>query len=235
MRKFIIVVFILSGLVPLLSLVQHQPSSLLIYSVFVLAWLFRRRLAALADRLPGPAALHLVFFFVLAGELAEAFAWMDNYSKAAPTPGLLHPQLMANAVLAVGLYVGWAVAWLIVLRWYRFSLTEAFLITGFQAIFLEGLGQVFLRMVAVFPSNPLLALLMGLYVFAVHASVVGLALIPVIHRLDDPAKSRNWSRFPVVVVLAVALAILGCDLMARLTVLFGGLPPKRSIVEHPFW
>ena len=160
---------------------------------------------------------------------------MGNYTKAAPTPGLLHPQLIANAIVAVGLYGGWALAWLIVFRWYRFSLTEAFLITGFQAIFLEGLGQVFIRMVAVFPSKPLLALLMGLWVFAVHASVVGLAMIPVIHRFDDPAKSRHWSRFPVAVVLMVALAILGCYLMAHLTSLFGGLPPKRSIVEHPFW
>jgi hypothetical protein len=235
MHKFIIAIFILSGLVPLLSLAQHQPDSLLIYSVFVLACLFRRSLAALGDRLPGPAALHLVFFFVLAGELAEAFAWMGNYTKAAPTPGLLHPQLIANAILAVGLYVGWALAWLIVLRWYRFSLTEAYLITGFQAIFLEGFGAVLIRMMAVFRSNPLLALLMGLWVFAVHASVVGLALIPVIHRLDNPAKSRHWSRFPMVVVLVITLVILGCDLMGRVTLLFGGLPPKRSIIEHPFW
>ncbi len=130
-------VLILSGLVPLLELIRRQPDSLLIYSVFVLVVLCRRRLATLVDRLPGSAALHLIVFFIAAGELAELFAWMGNYTKAAPEPGLLHPQLLANAILAVGLYIGWAVAWLIVLRWYRFSLTEAFLVTAFQGVFLE--------------------------------------------------------------------------------------------------
>jgi len=61
MRKLIIAIFIISGLVPMLSLLNRQPDSLLIYSFFVLACLFRGRLAALADRLPGPTALHLVY------------------------------------------------------------------------------------------------------------------------------------------------------------------------------
>jgi len=228
-------VLILSGLLPLLELVRGQPDSLLIYSVFVLVVLCRRPLTTLADRLPGPAALLLIVFFIAAGELAEVCAWMGNYTKAAPEPGLLHPQLLANAILAVGLYIGWAVAWLIVLRWYRFSLTEAFLVTAFQGVFLEGFGRVILGMIAVFATNPALALLMGLYVALVHGSTIGIALAPILHRFDDPKKSRHWSRFPLVIVLVVILVVVGCELMARLTLPFGGLPSKRSIVEHPFW
>ena len=227
--------FILSGLVPLLSIVQRKPDSLLIYSVFVAVCLLRRKLAALADRLPGPKALHLIGLFIVAGELAEAFAWMGNYTKQSPHPGLLHPQLFANAILAVGLYIGWGLAWLITLRWYRFTLAEAFLLTAFQGVFLEGWGKVFMGMIAVLPTNPLLALMMGVYVAAVHGSVVGIVMAPVVHRFDDPFRSRHWTRFPVVIALVVVLVIVGCDVASRLTVPFGGLPPKRSIVEHPFW
>jgi hypothetical protein len=174
--KWSTAVLLLSGIIPLLSLLRHQPESLLIYSVFVVACLLRRQLIRLADLLPGPPTSHLVFFFIVAGDLAETFAWMDNYAKAVAEPALLHPQLIADLILGVGLYTGWALAWLIVLRWYRFSLIEAFMVTGFQAIFFEQLGAVFLRMVSVLATNPLFSLVIGLYVFAVHASVVGLAM-----------------------------------------------------------
>jgi len=227
--------FIVTGLVPLLSIVQRKPDALLIYSVFVAVCLMRRQLTALADRLPGPTVLHLIVFFVAAGELAEAFAWIGNYTKQSPHPGLLHPQFFANAILAVGLYSGWAVAWLIVFRWFRFTLAEAFLVTAFQGVFLEGFGKVVIRMIAVLPSNPLLAIMMGVYVAAVHGSVVGIALAPIVHRYDDSGKSRHWMRYPLVIVLVVVLVIVGCQLMALLTLPFGGLPPKRSIVEHPLW
>ena len=76
---------------------------------------------------------------------------------------------------------------------------------------------------------------MALYVFTVHASVVGLAMVPVLHRFDDPRKSRHWSRFVLVIVLMVSLAMLCTGLVGALTELCGGLPPKRSIIEHPFW
>jgi hypothetical protein len=197
-----------SGLIPLLSLLRHQPDALLIYSVFVVACLFRRQLAGLADHLPGPPAIYLILFFIVSGDLAETFAWMDNYSKATAEPPLLHPQLIPDLILGIGLYTGWALAWLIVFRWYCFSLSEAFLVTGFQAIFFEQLGGVFLRMIAVLITNPLLSLLMALYVFAVHASVVGLAMVPLIHRFDDLNKSRHWSGFVLVIVLVVGLTML---------------------------
>ena len=182
-----------SGLIPMLSLLRHEPDSLLIYSVFVVACLFRRQLAGLANHLPGPPAVYLILFFIVSGELAETFAWMGNYSKAIDNPALLHPQLIPDLILGIGLYTGWALAWLIVFRWYRFSLAEAFVITGLQAILFEQLGGVLLRMVAVLLTNPLLSLLMALYVFAVHASVVGLAMVPVIHRLVDPNRVQSAS------------------------------------------
>ena len=63
-----------------------------------------------------------------------------------------------------------------VLRRYRFTVAEVFLVTGIQGIFFEQLGAVFLMMVRSLATNPLLSLVFGLYVCAVHGSAAGLAV-----------------------------------------------------------
>lgn len=227
---------VLTGLVPLLGLSSRPPDvMLLIYTVFVVACLLRRRLAALGERMPGPVSLHLLGSFLLAGALTETLAWANNYLKAAKEPALFHPQLFADLIIGIGFYGGWAAAWWIAFRWFRFKLWETFVITGLQGIFFEQLGAVFLAMVRAWATNPFLSVLFGLYVFTVHGSVVGLAMAPLLQRFDAPEKSRSWLRFPVVIALMVGLAFAGCWLVQAVASLFGGLPPKRSIVEHPFW
>ena len=121
------------------------------------------------------------------------------------------------------------------MHWFRFTLFEAFFVTGIQGIFFEQLGAVFGQMIAVFASNPLLSIFLGVYVFAVHGSVTGLAFTPLVSRFDELQKFRHWARFPVVIALMVCLAFLGTWLIGACTLLFGGLPDKRSIIEHPLW
>lgn len=227
---------VLTALVPLLGLTSRPPDvMLLIYTVFVAGCLFQRRLAALVGRLPGPLALQLLLGFLIAGALTETLAWTNNFLKAAKEPALFHPQLGADLIIGIGFYGGWAAAWWIAFRWFRFKLWETFVITGLQGIFFEQLGAVFLAMVRAWAANPFLSVLLGLYVFAVHGSAAGLAMVPVLQRLDAPARSRSWLRFPVVIALMVGLAFAGCWLVQAVASLFGGLPPKRDIIEHPFW
>lgn len=228
--------FLFSGLIPLLGLLSRPPTTaLLVYTLFVAASFLRPQITRAAERLPGPPAFHLVLFFLLAGCLTETLAWLNNYLAVAREPALFHPQLFADLVLGIGFYGGWAAAWLLVLRRFRFTLAETFLVTGIQGIFFEQLGAVFIMMVAVFLANPLQSVLFGLYVCAVHGSAVGLALLPVLHRLDHPENSRSWRRFPAAIVLMVGLAFVGTALVAGVAALFGGLPPRRSIITHPFW
>lgn len=228
--------FVLSGLVPVLGLIGRPPDTmLLIYTVFVAACLLRRPLAALADRVPGPPAVALLLSFWLAGSLTEVLAWTNNYLKAAPEPALFHPQLGPDLIIGLGFYGGWAAAWGVACRWFRFTLAEAFVVTGLQGIFFEQLGAVFLLIVRVFRDNPVQAVIVGVYVFAVHGSAVGLGLVPVLHRLDRPSTSRHVVRFAVVIVLMVGLAFAGAWLATVAASPLGGLPPKRSITEHPLW
>ncbi|MCC2668633.1 MAG: hypothetical protein K0Q72_1104 [Armatimonadetes bacterium] len=227
---------IFSGLIPLLGLLSKPPgTALLIYTLFVTACLGRARLAALADRLPGSPTVWLCVAFTVSGMLTETFAWLNNYLEAAKKPALFHPQLLFDLIVGLGFYGGWACAWLLVLRRYRFTLAETFLVTGIQGIFFEQLGAVFIMMLAVLPTNPLQSLLFGLYVCAVHGSAVGLAMAPLLHRFEAPDRSGHWARFPLVMALMVGLAFAGTALVGLLAMPFGGLPPKQSIIEPPFW
>ena len=227
---------VVSGLVPLLGLLSSPSDTMpLIYTFFVFVFLFRGNLTAFLERLPGHASLHLFILFLLSGSLTEILAWISNYLKDAPEPALFHPQLIPDLILGIGFYGGWAIAWLLAMRWFRFTLLEAFVVTGLQGVFLEQLGAVFVKMIGVFASNPLLSIFLVVYVFAVHGSVTGLAFAPLVGRFDEPPKSRHWVRFPVAIALMVSLAFLGTWLIQTCMLLFGGLPAKRSIVEHPFW
>ena len=230
------ILLLITGFLPLLGLTSRPPDlMLLIYSGFVIAWCWQHRLDKIVQRLPGPLAFHLFFCFLVTGCLTEVLAWTSNYLKAAEIPALFHPQLGVDLLIGIGFYGGWAAAWGMALRWYRFKLWEVFVITGVQGIFLEQLGAVFLAMVRAWSSNPLLALLFGAYVFTVHGSIAGLALLPTLRRFDTPAQSRSWLRIPLIIALMVGLAFLGCGLVQAVAFLFGGLPAKRSIIAHPFW
>ena len=227
----------LSGCLPLLGLTAHPPDVMpLIYTVFAGSVLFRPQLERLAAwMLPGRPLLAILISFEASGALIETLAWASNYLKAAKEPALFHPRLGADLVIGLGFYGGWAAAWAITLRRYRFQLWQVFVITGLQGIFYEQLGAVFASIVRMLPSQPLMSLLFALYVFTVHGSAAGLALAPALYRLESPAQSTSPWRFVLVVVLMVSLAFLGCWLIQLAAVPFGGLPVKRSITEHPFW
>jgi hypothetical protein len=225
-----------SGLLPLAGLASHPPDvMLLIYSLYVAAWFGRDWLARQVAARAGGAGVYLVASFLIAGLATETLAWGNNYLKAAPEPALFHPQLLPDLIIGIGFYGGWACAWLIALRRFNFSLGETFLVTGIQGIFFEQLGAVVVVMARIFNTQPLQAVILGVYVLAVHGSAAGLGMAPVNASFSQPLRSRHWARFPFVVVLMVAFAFAGCEFVGLIAMAFGGLPPKRSIVSHPFW
>lgn len=231
----------LSGAVTLAGVAGSPPELMLpIYALFVAAGFAREPIERAAARLRarglGQFGTTLLSFWV-AGSITELLAWAHNYRRADPHPALFHPQLLADLLIGLGFYGGWAVAWHWVLRRWRFDLWQGFVITGLQGIFFEQLGAVFLNMVRMFSVQPLLALLFGLYVFLVHGSAAGLGLLPGLrgYAAEAGPRGRPWWRIPVVMALMVGAAFAGSLLVGALAQLFGGLPPKRSIVEHPLW
>lgn len=228
--------FVISGIVPLLGLLGTPPETMAtLYSIYVATYLFRRQIGNICERCPGRRSLKLIVTFQIAGTLTELLAWSNNYLKAAEAPALFHPQLIPDLIIGAGFYGGWAVAWLLILRWFRFTVAEAFVVTGLQGIFFEQLGAVFFAMLGAFVANPGLAILLGVYVFLIHGSIVGIGLIPLVEQFRSDNQSRHWLRYPIAIVLMVALAFVGCMIVSQFAEVFGGLPEPRSIIEHPFW
>jgi hypothetical protein len=229
------VLFALSGLLPLLGPLAEPPTTaLLIYTVFVVAWFARHPLKGVLARLSERAGVRLLVAFWVSGALTEALAWLDNYVKRAAEPALFHPQLLADLYLGLGFYGGWAAVWALLLRWFPFSPLSAFLTTGALGIAFEQLGAVLILIIKAFPGRPGLALLMGVYVFLVHGSAAGLAFILADPRSPD-VRARRWWQYPLAAALLVGGAWAGTALAAGVASLFGGLPPKGPIVERPFW
>jgi hypothetical protein len=218
---------ILSGFIPLLGLNSRPPDPmLLIYTGFVVVWAARswieRGLARLTTKRKDIA---LLAAFMVSGALTETLAWANNYLKAAKEPALFHPQLFADLIIGVGFYGGWALAWGITLRRFRFQLWEVFIITGLQGIFFEQLGAVFLAMVRMWSTEPGLSILFGVYVFTVHGSAAAIALAPTLRLYESSKQTHSWAKFVLAVALMVGLAFAGCWLVGVVASVFGGVPP----------
>lgn len=225
----------LTGLVPLLSLTSTPRDPLpMVYTFFVIVTFFRKCWPRNdAARLPGPVRLHLFCFILLTGLALETLAWLSNFLAQEKEPALLHPQLVPDLILAAGFYSGIALAWVIVTRWFRFTPGAAFLITGFMGVGFEQLGAVLVMIAGALLTNPLLAILMAVYLLMIYGPISGVAMTLLAERL--PGNSVSWWRFPLVLVLMMVLAAAGTMLVNGCAMALGGLPEKQSIVEHPLW
>ncbi|HUY77967.1 MAG TPA: hypothetical protein VMV29_14435 [Ktedonobacterales bacterium] len=228
-----------SGVIPILGLLTGPNTSLLIYTIFVAALLARRPLERLASALMrrlrlAPEAL-LAGAIVLSGWLTECLVWLGSYIGHDAHPALLHPQLIPDLILAIGFYGGWALAWLLTLWRWRFTLPAVFVVTGLMGIFVEQDGAVVRDIIAVALANPLLAILIALDIFAVYGSIMGLAYLPLAMALRERKRRGGWLRFPAVIALMFVGAVIGVTVVGLLASHTGLIPPRRPIWEHPLF
>lgn len=121
------VFFAFSGLFPLLFLLGSPPdTTLLIYSLFVLAYFLRDPIVNFVRCISIPALVKFILLVLTAGLITEFFAWLGEYLARSPEPVLLHPQLIPDLILGFAFYLAVAIAWSLVLRFYRFSLFQIF-------------------------------------------------------------------------------------------------------------
>lgn len=189
-----------SGAVPLLVAVIQGDTTLLVYPVFLVVYLAVPRF-----RRPGqhqsPGWPVVVISVIASGWTAEVMAWTSNYVADASRPALLSPQLLSDLFLAVGFYGGWAVAWILVLRRYRFSLTEVFAVTGVMGVFVEQNGSVAASILGGLRADPLTSVILAVYVFTVYGSIMGTASLLARFDTRSSVQSGGWLKYPAVVVL----------------------------------
>ncbi len=193
-----------------------------IYSIYVALWFIQPR------PLVGVAAFCVVA--VLVGMQIEVMAWGAQFLQCAPEPALFHPQLGADLAIASGYYFGGAIAWIFLFRRFSFSIAEAFIIQGAFGLFLEQKGAAFLAGLAVMPAG----ILIWLYVFVVHGSIIGLARL-----LADPGNPREVARrywhYPIGMLTALAGVMIGTAISLTMLNALAVLPDARPICAHPFW
>jgi hypothetical protein len=222
--------FALSGLIPLLALLNPEPDPvLLIYSAFVALRLLRPPPEPATAAAP-PRALHFALLMVAAGFCLELLSWLGNFLACRPAPALLHPQLVPDLSLALGFYGSWAAAWLILLRHFRFGLGQIFVTQGLYGVMLEQQGAVFLHGLVTLP----LGLLLWLYVFAAYGATAGIAVL-LTGQVPGRGERSSWYRYPLALLLTVALSLLITGLWSGLLGATQLLPPPMPICERPLW
>ena len=228
-------VFIASGFVPFLFLLG-KPSDvmLLIYSVFVAAVFFRKGLSKMVRGINLNPYLKFLLLLVAVGLLAEFLAWSTNFLARSPEPALFHPQLIPNLIIGIGFYSGWAIAWSLVLRKFRFSLLSVFVTMGFFGVFFEQDGAVLLAIIELIQSNPLFALVMAVYVFVVYGSVIGIAFLAIEKEIPI-GQSRHWIRFPIALLLIYVFMVIVSLIWFIIVSSLGLIPEPRPIWEFPFF
>ncbi|MDD5370683.1 MAG: hypothetical protein PHQ40_16495 [Anaerolineaceae bacterium] len=223
MSKKLKALFAFSGVIVLLGSINSPV--LLPYPLFVLTYLCGWRLPQI-----GTPAVRLLLATMLSTTILETGAWLDNYLKNAPAPILLHPQLIPDLMISIGIYAAWWLTWWLILRRYHFTVLQVFLTTGLYGVLLEQQGKVFLAGLAQFPLG------VGLWLFVAVAYGSTMALAFFLVRDSFTAVRDGWFKY--------LLAWGGLFLLTLVTSIVWGLllqglnmiPPKlMPMREHPFW
>jgi hypothetical protein len=223
----------LSALMPLPGLVAPPHDTMLpIYSLFVAAVFLRRALERAVSAVRLSRWLRFAGLILLCGLLTETLAWLGSYLAADPEPALLHPQLAYDLLLSPVVYGGWALAWLLLMRRWRFTLAEVFFVQGLYGIMLEQQGAVLRQGWATMPAG----LILWIYVFAVYGSAIGLAYLPIESSYAHDGRPRGWIRLPVAFLLLLLMTVVSSFVWGMTLQVLGVLvPDPRPIVEAPFW
>lgn len=233
MGKKVRIIFAISGIVPLLSLLNKPPDpTLLIYSLFVLIYFLRDFILKILNKvtfLPVPAKF--LILTIIAGLIAEIFAWYGNFVKCDPKPALLHPQLFPDLIAGVGLYFSWAIAWIILFKRFRFSLLQAFIVQGIYGVFVEQYGAIFIQGLISMP----IGLLFWLYVFLVYGSITGISYALVGNELTHYRQKESRLKYLLALILLLASSFAISAIWGVITKVLGLIPEQKPICGNPFW
>lgn len=218
---------LLSSAVVAALLNLFPPGPLLVYSLFVAAYLFEVRLRLLPRVAYG---LRFLLLMLAAGWLLELLSWLTEYTANNPEPALLHPQLIPDLIIAIGFYGGWGVAWLVILRLFRFHIWEIFAVQGVYGIFVEQSGAILWTGLASLPWGVLL----WLYLLLVYGATA--ALPPLL--LPDTASARrdHLLKYPAALLILLLATVVAAVVWEVVTIsLLDIIPEPGPIRERPFW
>lgn len=197
--------------------------------------LLRTKKYSYFGKVHAPAFVILILGFVLSGILAETLAWTGSYLAKEESPALLHPQLIPDLILGMGFYGGWAVSWLLLTRYFRFSLLQVFITAGLLGVMIEQNFQILKKIIEALSTNPLASLLMSSYVFVVYGSITGVGFILSGEKYLNKQKSNSWLKYPLAILLLFLFCFSGTYVIGIIGKFIGVIPTPGKIYERPFF
>jgi hypothetical protein len=191
-----------SAVIPLFGALNTPADlNLLIYTLFVLGYLLRGRLAPLIARLPP-----LLTFVVICwgtGLLSESLVWVSNMNSGQTQFMDFFTDYGDHIRNWVPFYLLVAAIWGICLRSFRFSILEVFLTAGLLfGVLIEQRGAIFMQGLAAMPAG----LLLWLYVMVVYGSYPALAYALTEAGFDR--RQRRKTRWKIVAVVAMLFGVM---------------------------
>ena len=114
------VIFAISGFIPLIFLISGD-TTLLIYSLFVLIYFLRSKISPLIQSIPIPISILLFLLIFGLGIVSEWLVWLSVTLSGNPDPEI-NPNLILHLKGIGGFYVVKAIAWTVILQFFRFSI-----------------------------------------------------------------------------------------------------------------
>jgi hypothetical protein len=212
-----------SGALPLLNLLNASVT----WTLFVVAWFWRRQrpFTGTATR------LRFALTILACGMVLELLAWAGNFLQDPAQPALFHPQLIPDLLLGFGFYLGWMVAWLLLLRFYHFRLRELVVLMAVYGVIVEQNGAVLVAGLGALP----LGVLLWLYVAAAYGGAAGLAYVLAGGEAMPMGRYSHWIKYIVAAVVLYVCVQVTFLLWGVLVQGIGLIPPPRPIREAPLW
>jgi hypothetical protein len=217
------IIFAASGVLVLLGCLTSPV--LLPYPLFVLAYLLNWRLPG-----KGRPFMRLVTSTYLCVIILESGAWLSEFLKNSTEPALFHPQLIPDLIMGIGFYAAWWLTWWLVLRRFRFTVSQVFITTGLYGVVIEQQGKIFLMGLQTMPAG----LLLWAFIFIAYGSTMALAFWLV--RDDFTTGRDHWLKYPLVWLGLVVLSFAVSLVWGLILQLFHFNHTKKfPMREHPLW
>jgi hypothetical protein len=193
----------------------RNNSMLLIFPMWIFTSLNREPLRRLVRGVP--LSVSFIGFGLLFGLLTEIFAIVNNRHLPPEQRILLSPNPVLDLVYGVFYYLMLIVTWYALIKAFRYSKSEVFVVTGLYGIMTEEVGQVFLRIFRV----PVVGLLYAVIVSFVYGISPMLAYMVSEEKIVAPKRANLVIRSLVAAVaLFVEWAVYGLFVLPALKRVF---------------
>jgi len=199
MKKFWKILLVIAGLLPIIRLFEDGISSILIFSVFVVVFLWKGLQHASA-RLPLPLSLYFIVLGTLVGGIAQFFVQSEGFEKSFSADPIAH------FLQALTIYFWVTVFWYLILRKHNFSTWGVFWVTGIwgvvaEAIFVYGSFNI----------------LVWLFIFVVYGLLIAIPYLLTREKFAMDRKKPNLKAYLSIfglLVLALLMANISIYIMA---------------------